>query len=119
VSEAQQRVGVGRHRAADVEQEHQAARLVTSVVVHQASRLAAVAQHGAHGSADVDALPTAGATAQGAPAPHPGRQQGDHPVDLVALEAVQGGDVAVAQHLGGGGRNRQRVVPGGHVDVFR
>jgi hypothetical protein len=115
VGEPDQPLGVGRHRAADVEQEDEPAVLEPPALAREVTRLAPVAQHRAHGPGDVGALPSARDVAGGAAAGHPRSQHRDHPVHLVAFPAGELGQVTVPEHVSVGRRDRQHVTVGSVV----
>jgi hypothetical protein len=95
MGEPGQPLGVGRHRAADVEQEDEPAVLEPPSLARQITRLSPVAQHRANRPGDVGAVSAARYVAGGTAPGHQRAQHRDHAVHLVAFPAGQLGHVTV------------------------
>ncbi len=112
MAEAQQRVGVGRHRPAHVEQQDEPARLLPAPGPAQRAGLAAVLEQLPDGAPHVHPVGAARAAAQRAAGADPRGEQRDQSVHLLAFLAGQLGEVAVAQDLGLARGGAQHVVVG-------
>ena len=97
--EAQQRVGVRVHRAADVDEQHDAARPGPGPVPAQLGRLAARLEQRAQRAARVDGAARGRPPATGGPRLPRQAQQRQQAVELGALVRREAGDVAVPQLL--------------------
>ena len=104
VREAQQRVGVGLHRAGDVDQQHDLARPPGPVAAAQLAQLAVVAQRGAQRAPRVGAAVRGpGAAAATARVGRSGRSRASSRRRCSRSAGGELGEVAVAQHLGAAG----------------
>ncbi len=105
VREPQQPVGVGDHRAADVEQQHEPPRFRALLGPLERGQLAAVGAASGARCGTGRCRRAARAAAAGAAVRHPRREQRDHPGDLLALGVGERGEVVVAQLLAVAGRS--------------
>jgi hypothetical protein len=108
VREAQQRVRVALHRAADVDQQDHAARTGAGRAVAQRRRLAAGREPRPQGPATVDLAAQGRPQAAGHPPLPRQPHRGEQPPQVLPLDGGEQGDVAVAQLLDGGGRGDHR-----------